>query len=614
MITDNALVDYATTRKLRFYSTAVDVLESGAGGLLNAGEGEQVYVTSNGELLVADVSSAALHSTVSQLRYLRDGGYPGIQIAVTTPDILERLRLSAVRAASEIRVPSADQLAGHDTSMSLNERRVISLIKDALQRRASDIAFVAQKETGKVTISHRIDGQIVFVDEREYDLTYEAFMAMAAVMTNYMAVRKGGDRESPFDENEKVSATFSPEGLDCRVRYHHMPSAEPRGLSVSLRLTAASSGKVSSLSQLGYSAAEVRHILPNFSLSHGLVLFTGPTGAGKTSMMAAGLITIPDSRRVLTLEDPVEIPIPNAIQFSVTSTSGGFDVASKSLLRMDPDVVAVGEIRDFPTLDSAIKNASTGHLVLSTLHTNGTLQTISRMYDMGGSPNRLATPSLIRAIFANRLVPALCQTCSTPFLDAANDPHLRARSTFRAALAFFKRNAENASQLSKVRVATPRGDCPTCRGSGFRGRLPVVEILIVDDEGRKFIQASDLVGYETYLRSRGWKRLADRAVELIYEGRVCPLGAETYIDGIYGQTDRYDYNVEAEEDDSVIDRWLKEVSRSGQAEFLVTTDDDSQGKTAAMDHLRVQSKGAPEVDKVLHHVSEIERTEVAYVE
>ena len=195
---------------------------------------------------------------------------------------------------------------------------------------------------------------------------------------------------------------------------------------------------------------------------------TGPTGSGKTTTLYAALSHLNDEeRKIVTIEDPVEYQLPNVAQIQVKSQIGlTFAHGLRSILRQDPDVIMIGEIRDLETAQSAVQAALTGHLVLATLHTNSAAAAINRLRDMGVE-DYLITATLV-GVLAQRLVRRLCPACAVP-----DEPALAERL---------------APDVPPERFLAPQG-CPECRGSGYRGRTAIVEVLPVVDSIRRAVLA-----------------------------------------------------------------------------------------------------------------------------
>src|SRR6202008_3239395 len=198
-------------------------------------------------------------------------------------------------------------------------------------------------------------------------------------------------------------------------------------------------------------------------LPNGMVLVTGPTGSGKTTTLYTGLLKLNTvARNVVTVEDPIEYQLGGINQIQVRPQMGvNFASLLRSILRQDPDVIMMGEIRDLETAQIAVQAALTGHLVLSTVHTNSAAATVTRLRDMG-LEDYLIT-AVIKAVLAQRLVPRLCAICKVP------DP---------APSALIERlDLERLARVEAITLYHPKG-CPDCRGTGFRGRRAIAELLI----------------------------------------------------------------------------------------------------------------------------------------
>jgi general secretion pathway protein E len=252
------------------------------------------------------------------------------------------------------------------------------------------------------------------------------------------------------------------------------------------------------LDRLGMPIAINRLYREALAEPNGIVLVTGPTGSGKTTTLYAGLAQLNDgSRNILTVEDPVEYAIDGVGQTQVNPKVGlGFATGLRAILRQDPDVVMVGEIRDRETADIAVQAALTGHLVLSTVHTNDALGAITRLRDMKVEPFLIA--STVRAVVAQRLVRRLCPACRRPVHDAG----------------------PLGSMIGighDTLVYAPRG-CGECAGTGFKGRIGVFEAVRVDDTIRRLVNSgaeeSEIAAHA--FRSGG--DLASAARALVCEG------------------------------------------------------------------------------------------------
>ncbi len=240
----------------------------------------------------------------------------------------------------------------------------------------------------------------------------------------------------------------------------------------------------------------------SYAKPHGMILLTGPTGSGKTTTLYAALrkLIAQDEWNIVTIEDPIEYGIPGVAQVEVDSADKvSFGKALRSVLRHDPDIVMIGEIRDYETADVAIKASLTGHLVLSTLHTNSAASVITRLSDMG--VDRYLTAATLRLAVAQRLVRQLCVHCRKPRELAAQE-----------ALALGHAEAAGCT------VYEPAG-CLYCANRGYRGRLGLFELLPVDEElSRSVARGAEEAEIVAYARQQQLSRLVDDAFEKVTSG------------------------------------------------------------------------------------------------
>jgi len=214
------------------------------------------------------------------------------------------------------------------------------------------------------------------------------------------------------------------------------------------------------LTQLGFRKDMAEKLAGVIKRPQGMILNVGPTGSGKTTTLYAAIQTInSEERNIITLEDPVEYHLPRIRQSQINPKAGvTFAAGLRSILRQDPDVIMVGEIRDLETVDIAVQAALTGHLVFSTLHTNDAAGTISRLLDMGAEP--FLVSSSVIGILAQRLVRAVCPKCK--------EPH---------------KETEDGKEYTYYRSK----GCGYCKNTGFHGRLGIFELMVIDDKIRKLI-------------------------------------------------------------------------------------------------------------------------------
>lgn len=326
-------------------------------------------------------------------------------------------------------------------------RAVNRLIADAVDQRASDIHLEPTED--RLAVRYRIDG--VLVDQPALPPQMRAAMVSRIKV---MAELNIAERRLPQDGRLRVAVR----GHEIDLRVAIAPSIH--GQTVVLRILD-KSGMALDFAALGFDPQLAQRMQDMLARPHGIMLVTGPTGSGKTTTLYAALATINSgTRKILTVEDPIEYRLPGVVQTQVNSAIGlDFAAALRSFLRQDPDVMMVGEIRDLETAQIAIQAALTGHGLLSTLHTNTAAGAITRLLDMAVEPFLLA--STLNAVVAQRLVRRLCPHCKVPHVPGPGQ---------RAALGC----GEEASFWHGA-------GCDQCGHSGFKGRIALVEFLEVDE-------------------------------------------------------------------------------------------------------------------------------------
>ena len=390
-------------------------------------------------------------------------------------------------------------------------RFVNEVVGKAVQDRATDIHFEPGKDV--LVIRYRIDGNLVPV--RVPDNLVRVQSAIIARI-KIMARLNISERRRPQDG--RIGFSSGGEG-DIDIRVSTLPTLY--GESVSLRLLQQSSQPLS-IEELGFLPEDVAKMEPALKRPHGIVLITGPTGSGKSTTLTAFIRKVRNPElRIITVEDPVEYEVPGINQTQVHSEIGlTFANALRTVLRQDPDVIMVGEIRDRETADIAIRASLTGHLVLSTVHTNDAPGAVTRLIDMGLEPFLIA--SSLEMVVAQRLVRRLCQVCKQP-----SDDSIAFVGGCLVALKINPKEIEFSHQLCK-----PKG-CEACRGLGFRGRLVMAEVLHVDEGVHDLIlKRASAMEIRHYAISHGMRGLTECGWELAKRGltaltaeQISPTGA-----------------------------------------------------------------------------------------
>lgn len=363
---------------------------------------------------------------------------------------------------------------------------VNNMLSQAIDQRASDVHIEPEERT--FFVRYRIDGVL----HEHLNLPKERFNAIASRI-KLISGLDIAERRLPQDGrlNTRVS------GQDLDIRVSCLPGVH--GESIVMRLLP-KERQTSRLEQLGFAPDHLQLFQQWISEPHGIILVTGPTGSGKSTTLYAALDAINNrTQKIITVEDPVEYQLKGVTQVQAHSDIGyTFAQALRAILRQDPDIIMIGEIRDRETSEIAIQAALTGHMVLSTLHTNDAISAFTRLIDMGVEPFLVATS--VRAVQAQRLVRCLCQQCAQPITVL---PELAAR---------IPRLLPKSLAASSPNWLQATG-CPACQGTGYRGRIgiyemvhltPAMQTLVVNRAQVHEIRAlATQQGFRT-LREDGW--------------------------------------------------------------------------------------------------------------
>lgn len=372
---------------------------------------------------------------------------------------IERLYLSAATATDDIEAGIDDDDLERLKDMVSDApviRAVNRLIANASDQRASDI-HVEPNDDG-LAVRFRIDGML-----RNAARLPASMRAPLVSRIKVMAGLNIAERRLPQDGRLRISVR----GNEIDLRVATSPSIH--GESVVMRILDRSKLALD-FKTLGFDVELTKRIREAIARPHGIVLVTGPTGSGKTTTLYAALSELnTDVRKLLTVEDPIEYRLPGVIQTQVNpAINFTFSTALRSFLRQDPDVMMVGEIRDPETAQIAVQAALTGHMILSTLHTNTAAGAISRLLDMGVEPFLLG--SVLTGVLAQRLVRRLCTHCRHPYEPHDLPPGL-----------------QDLFETRRIRHLYEAHGCAQCGGTGYTGRVAVLEFLRVDDQISRLI-------------------------------------------------------------------------------------------------------------------------------
>lgn len=356
-----------------------------------------------------------------------------------------------------------DHEAAQEEEISSDDSPVVRLVNqlmsNAVAMKASDI-HIDPHET-KVLIRYRIDG--ILRTERVLPKHMQSLLtARIKIMANLDIT----EHRVPQDGRIKVNLDFHP--IDLRVST--LPTVF--GEKIVLRILDLSSS-LNDVTKLGFNKLNLKRFIDMIEKPTGIVLITGPTGSGKSSTLYAALNRLNSEEvNIITVEDPVEYQLEGVNQIQVNANVGmTFAKGLRSILRQDPNIIMVGEIRDKETVEVAIRASLTGHLVLSTIHTNDSLGTVTRLLDMGVEPFLVA--SSLSGIVAQRLVRRVCRDCAEEQAPSKRELEI-----------FAKRG------IKIERIVRGRG-CSSCNMTGYKGRLAIHEVLVINDEMRRVIMDGD---------------------------------------------------------------------------------------------------------------------------
>jgi general secretion pathway protein E/type IV pilus assembly protein PilB len=368
-------------------------------------------------------------------------------------------------------------------------RFVNQVLKDAIELRASDIHLEPFED--EFRIRYRIDGEL-----QEVPVPPQLKQFQPAIVSRVKILSHLNIAEKRLPQDGRIRVRIEDAEVDIRVSVIPMLHGE----AVVMRLLRQNS-TLRGLDEIGMNTRELEHFQHVLGMPHGIILVTGPTGSGKTSTLYTALNEINDAvRKIITVEDPVEYQLKGVNQIQVNEKSGlTFARGLRSILRHDPDVVLIGEIRDTETAQIAVQASLTGHLVFSTLHTNDAPGALTRLVDMGVEPYLVA--SSLEAVLAQRLVRVLCKHCKEP-------------------------DNSGTAQAFKVKLGIPADKtiyksigCRECRNTGFFGRHAIFEWMDTDENIRRLIlenASTDLISAAA--RKGGMRTLAEDGWRLVAAG------------------------------------------------------------------------------------------------
>ncbi len=373
------------------------------------------------------------------------------------------------------------------------------IVTQAIDSRASDI-HIEPRLDGYIT-RYRIDGTLVEVVKIPAHLE-------SSIVSRFKVLAKMNIAEHRRPQDGNFTIKYNQQSYDFRINTLPVNGKEKiviRILAPSMRAEASYTKEIKIVGAFPDDIEKIKYLI---SAPNGIVLTSGPTGSGKTTTLYALLKTMnsPDTN-ITTIEDPVEIRLDGVNQSAVNPKAGiTFANCMRAILRQDPDVILVGEIRDYETLEVAISASLTGHFVLSTIHTNSAAATVTRLIEMGAKDYLIS--STLNGVLAQRLVKRLCPDCKEPYMPSEEEA---------------KKILTDPERIKKMQETTiyRAVGCPACGGTGYKGRLAVLEILVVTKEIKKLIaQHAHDIEIEEHAVANGMRTLVESCIKHIVEGET----------------------------------------------------------------------------------------------
>lgn len=431
------------------------------------------------------------------------------KIVMINKGITTGLVYPATKELIEMLLANAEEFPENTSEIlmvSTQQQRLRMLVKEALDVEATDIHIEVRADTARIR----------FRKHGELFLHAEWLPRLAREIASVAFNKETDHSVTHFNPlvPQSASMPLQIENRVVRLRLSSLPAHG--GFDVVMRLFTTAEDKIFALENLGYEPAQIEMINKAVHMPAGAIILAGPTGSGKTTTLASCMRLVSDKRKVYTIEDPVEKLIYSATQVPVNTDhyDRSFASMARTVLRMDPDVVVLGEMRDEDTAQVMIRAAMTGHLVFSTLHSNTAMGIIPRMMDLGISSSVLASPNLLVALICQRLAPILCDICKIP-LAQSKDQKL------------ISRWQHLVPDISKIHV---RGEkCSRCLNLGISTRQVVSEIIWLDETDRDFIHQQNLIGWKNHLSQKKVPTYKDQMLRLVASGFCDPTDAERIV-------------------------------------------------------------------------------------
>ena len=496
----------------------------------------QAAVLDDGTLLCSNPDDRRINNIRQRLRSM---GYLQMTVTVTAEEIESLYNEQDIE--NGLAADHQDLIQVEDSSAL---KKLDSIIHQAFINQASDI-HIEVRQSGTV-VRNRINSYLETVEE----LSYLVGVSTASVCFSVLA-----RKDFSIEKMQQGTFTHDFKGVKHRIRINAQPVQG--GCDVCLRFLSSIDQEserrvnkaVPSLEDLGYEQLHRFIINEGIQRGRGVIIIAGPTGSGKTTSFASIISLIPKYLKIYTIEDPVEKIIPNASQINLRADaedtielSERAKLVQKNLLRQDPDAALLGEVRDLSYAETLIEMASTGHLAMATLHTEGVIAILQRLNDLGIPWARLADPGLLNVLVYQRLVRVLCNECKLAY------PHLHPKHPFfetTETTKYIKWRINHAlteceNDPSQVFTRNPEG-CSKCR-AGITDRRAVVEVIRSDHTLCRYISSGDILGLKEHLEKVGWESVTDHAMKLVREGVIDPYEADMVAGPIGSEAEKNCFN------------------------------------------------------------------------
>ncbi|MEZ4741099.1 MAG: type II secretion system ATPase GspE [Bdellovibrionota bacterium] len=429
-----------------------------------------------------------------------------INMIVSSPSVIqnsinrvfERSQDASQKAIDDLEAPEIGDEDLEETrdllEASDDEKPIIRLVNGLLARavkeKASDIHI--EPYEAEIVVRFRIDGTL-------HDTMQVPKRALGSIVSRIKIIGKLNIAEKRVPQDGRISIKVA--GKDIDVRLSVLPTAY--GERIVMRLLDKSQG-TKRLDQMGMDPKVYSQWTRLIEKKHGIILVTGPTGSGKSTLLYASVTHINTTDiNILTIEEPVEYKLPGIGQIDVKNKIGlTFAEGLRAILRQDPNVIMIGEIRDSETAGIAIQSSMTGHLVLSTLHTNDSASSVTRLGDLGIQPFQIA--STLLGVMATRLMRTLCKSCREPYPPTKVELDVL---------------GINEKELAGRKIYRPGPGCDSCLGQSYIGRVAIHELLVIDDDIKEqILKSQDANAIKKIAREKGMLSLRDSALSKVLEG------------------------------------------------------------------------------------------------